>query len=621
MINIENLNPFPKFCCSIGMIPTSYKVSYSYEEQLLWLCDFLENTVIPTVNNNGQAVEELQNLFVTLTNYVNNYFDNLDVQEEINNKLDEMAESGVLQEIINSYLQIKSLITFDTVNDMKNSTNLTDGSFAQTLGYYTLNDNGKAIYKIREKTLNDNEDGGKIHFLTNNLVAEIVYNNALNVKQFGATGDGVTDDTQHIQNALNSFNYIYFPDGNYKVSSLNIPNGCILEGENKKSKIIVDNTISIGNSSSPAYNVTILNLDFKGDTNYLLNITNTYYLTIENCSFSNTNININNTAILINANYNVAYFTLINNCVFSNFNKAIIIQDGANANKISNSTFYNCNRGIDIDNSNSITINNNYFQNFLQYGVYINNTNENQYTNNIVINENYFEGYGNNLVTGVCLNSSIIASCYLIGNRYYGLVPTYPEIINNSSNLTRLEWTGADPGTNYINLPGFVNISPRPKSWKNYNTEKLFGTLQVFADEHEAGQLCLLNRVWDSTSNSYQRAWEEIPTFRNNLTSFANKQINGGVFLPTEIDFYYNKILKLANGDVQGQGNLFFDTTKNTLKTSDGTSFSFYQKVYSNTSTNRMSNPATGMMMFDTTLGKPIWYNGSNWVDSTGTTV
>ena len=119
MINIENLKPFPKFCCSIGMIPTSYKVSLTYEEQLLWLCDFLENTVIPTVNNNGQAVEELQNLFVTLTNYVDNYFDNLDVQQEINNKLDAMVEDGTLANIINQEIfgEINSQLATNT-NDI-----------------------------------------------------------------------------------------------------------------------------------------------------------------------------------------------------------------------------------------------------------------------------------------------------------------------------------------------------------------------------------------------------------------------------------------------------------------------------------------------------------------------
>ena len=29
----------------------------------------------------------------------------------------------------------------------------------------------------------------------------------------------------------------------------------------------------------------------------------------------------------------------------------------------------------------------------------------------------------------------------------------------------------------------------------------------------------------------------------------------------------------------------------------------------------------TGMMIFDTTLGQPIWYDGTNWVDAQGVTV
>ena len=115
MINVENLKPFPKFCYTIGMIPTSYKESLTYEEQLWWFCDFLQNTVIPTVNNNGQAVEELQNLYIELKSYVDNYFNNLDVQEEINNKLDSMVADGTLPEIVASYLNSKAIFGFDNV--------------------------------------------------------------------------------------------------------------------------------------------------------------------------------------------------------------------------------------------------------------------------------------------------------------------------------------------------------------------------------------------------------------------------------------------------------------------------------------------------------------------------
>ena len=101
MIKVEKLNPFGRMCVSLGMIPSSYKESLTYEEQLLWFCKYLEDTVIPTVNNNAEAVEELQNLYIELKAYVDAYFDDLNVQEQINHKLDEMASDGTLAEIIN----------------------------------------------------------------------------------------------------------------------------------------------------------------------------------------------------------------------------------------------------------------------------------------------------------------------------------------------------------------------------------------------------------------------------------------------------------------------------------------------------------------------------------------
>lgn len=101
---VEKLRPFTKFIYTIGELPSSYLFSMTYEEQLIWLCNYIAETVIPTVNNNAEATEELQNLYVELKNYVDEYFENLDVQEEINNKLDDMAEHGDFNQIIARYV-------------------------------------------------------------------------------------------------------------------------------------------------------------------------------------------------------------------------------------------------------------------------------------------------------------------------------------------------------------------------------------------------------------------------------------------------------------------------------------------------------------------------------------
>lgn len=101
MISVSTMRPFTRCLMTIGMIPTSYLVSMTYEEQLLWLCNYLEKEVIPALNNNAEALKEVQDLYVELKKYVDDYFSNLDVQEEINNKLDEMATDGTLDRIIN----------------------------------------------------------------------------------------------------------------------------------------------------------------------------------------------------------------------------------------------------------------------------------------------------------------------------------------------------------------------------------------------------------------------------------------------------------------------------------------------------------------------------------------
>lgn len=41
-------------------------------------------------------------------------------------------------------------------------------------------------------------------------------------------------------------------------------------------------------------------------------------------------------------------------------------------------------------------------------------------------------------------------------------------------------------------------------------------------------------------------------------------------------------------------------------------------KIDGGSTGNRPESPVTGQMYFDTTLNKPIWYNGYNWVDAAG---
>lgn len=228
-IDTVDMSPFKKLVMTIGELPTSFVESMTYYEALAWLVNYLENQVIPAVNNNAEAVKELQDLFIELKNFVDSYFDNLDVQDEIDNKLDEMASDGTLQEIITTYIQSNVAWTFDTVADMKQATNLIDGSYARTLGFHTINDGGGALYHITDSGTANEMD---VIAIGSTLYANLVLSNMLIPEQFGAYGDNTHDDTSVLQYVLNysGINHVSL-SRSYKISTgLDISDWKIVDG-------------------------------------------------------------------------------------------------------------------------------------------------------------------------------------------------------------------------------------------------------------------------------------------------------------------------------------------------------------------------------------------------------
>lgn len=121
-VDTVDTRPFRKLIMTIGELPTSFVESMTYYELLAWFTNYLETVIIPTVNNNADCVEELQDKYVELKednaefvaemtelynqlkSYVDNYFDTLDVQDEIDQKLDEMASDGTLESLISTQI-------------------------------------------------------------------------------------------------------------------------------------------------------------------------------------------------------------------------------------------------------------------------------------------------------------------------------------------------------------------------------------------------------------------------------------------------------------------------------------------------------------------------------------
>lgn len=219
------LPPFKAWLAS--NIPAVYDNTMTYYEELCALIKYLQDVVIPALNHNAEAVTTIATAVEQLQKYVEDYFKNLDVQEEINNKLDEMAEAGTLQEIIGEYLNATAVWGFDSVADMKSSTNLIEGSYARTLGYYSVNDGGEATYKIRKVTNDDTVDEAfliEIGDPADELVAELIIDdNTVNIRQLGGRSQK-TDGTKYdIKSYIEK--YITFNDAQTNSINLYIPSG------------------------------------------------------------------------------------------------------------------------------------------------------------------------------------------------------------------------------------------------------------------------------------------------------------------------------------------------------------------------------------------------------------
>lgn len=93
----KTLQPFRYWCQKV--LPLVYDDSLSYYELLCKVVDYLNKTMEDVETLHGD-VTNLHTAYKELQSYVNNYFSTLDVQEEINNKLNKMASDGTLSALL-----------------------------------------------------------------------------------------------------------------------------------------------------------------------------------------------------------------------------------------------------------------------------------------------------------------------------------------------------------------------------------------------------------------------------------------------------------------------------------------------------------------------------------------
>lgn len=221
------------------------------------------------------------------------------------------------------------------------------GGAARTLGYYEPGDGGGALYEIIDDSdirySTSIDDRGSVHDLDNGNKSLLnIENNIVNVKQFGAKGDNITDDTVAFQNAGTYLNIskktiLYVPTGRYRIKPLNFVS--------KRIRLIGANNLNING----AQNLSTL-CPYNNNQDYLVRFAGDNSL-VSGCSIENIILNgdstiaegsvtgkIVNSLLVI---YKQNFFT-VKNCGFiNNQSKAISLQTVMES-YIQNNVFRRC---------------------------------------------------------------------------------------------------------------------------------------------------------------------------------------------------------------------------------------------------------------------------------------
>lgn len=230
----------------------------------------------------------------------------------------------------------------------------------------------------------------------------------VNVKWFGAKGDGVTDDTLSIQSAIDTGSSIFLPPGKYNVTELkgfasgqiiqgiskveswgesNAQNITLLNGIGSADNYVIKNNVW-GNGVSPTA-IAIKNLSIAGNkkTNGILvgNSSTIEGVKVQNCINGLSNLKVSNVMNCqingcTNGVMNATDSKITNNFIY--LNEVGINFDSSNDNSIINNKIEWNGIGISITKAVFNLISNNIIDRSTTYGIYTMNTTNTTITGN-----------------------------------------------------------------------------------------------------------------------------------------------------------------------------------------------------------------------------------------------
>lgn len=226
MVDLKKLRPFKLFIkTNFPFIESTFEALDNYG----LLCKIVEylNEVIKNENDVTSNFNELLNTFNQMLEDIQNEFnqindnidslddkideevsrlddkiDNLDLQEYINIRLDELVDSGELDNILEAFLGAQKI--YSTFQDViTDASNLASNQKIKTFGYNSINDGGEGEYIIvTEKNTTDFYID-----LSESLFARLILkNNEINVNALGVDNTGQTDSSTLLNSIISKIN-------------------------------------------------------------------------------------------------------------------------------------------------------------------------------------------------------------------------------------------------------------------------------------------------------------------------------------------------------------------------------------------------------------------------------
>jgi hypothetical protein len=232
-----------------------------------FLATYQDEDLTPSLANTNPVVADGEGRFPDIWLQPEKYY--VEFYDADGNLLD--AKDNVTGSVIGG----RAVVIYDTIAEMTAVLKATilDDQQVSVGGYTTVGDGGGGIFywdsastaTVDSGTIFAADEGGTGRWIR-------VFTGWVNVKWFGATGDGTTDDQAAVQAAINSFGTsfsgtLFFPSGEYLFgSALSVPRGILLLGDGIPGTAVNSETVKNNSFLVHGFNGDFITFDGSGVT-------------------------------------------------------------------------------------------------------------------------------------------------------------------------------------------------------------------------------------------------------------------------------------------------------------------------------------------------------------------